>query len=65
MEMDGIFHPVEVKLTSRPSGRDARGLRAFVETYPQLHCGTQVIVHGGPDLHQVNEACLAVPVHLI
>ena len=62
LERDGVFHLIEVKLTSRPSRRDTSGLRAFAESYPGLRLGHRVVVHGGPDLERLDEVTVAVPV---
>lgn len=62
LERDGTFHLIEVKLTSRPTRRDASGLRAFAESYPGLRIGHRLVIHGGPDLERLDEVTIAVPV---
>jgi len=62
LERDGVFVPIEVKLSSRPSRRDLSGLHAFVETYPKLDIGPRIVVHGGSELFLVDESTAAVPV---
>lgn len=62
LERDGRFYPIEIKLASRPSRKDLRGLASFVETYPRLPLGPRIIVHGGVDLFLVDEQTAAVPV---
>ena len=62
LERDGVFHLIEVKLTSRPTRRDTSGLRAFAESYPGLRIGHRLVIHGGPDLERLDEQTLAVPV---
>lgn len=62
LERDGVLHPLEVKLTARPSRRDASGLRAFAQTYSQLRVGPGVVLHAGPDLELLDEETVAVPV---
>ncbi|MSP70816.1 MAG: hypothetical protein EXR76_01250 [Myxococcales bacterium] len=62
LERDGVFHLIEVKLTSRPTRRDASGRRAFAESYPGLRIGHRLVIHGGPDLERLDEQTLAVPV---
>lgn len=37
IEMDNIYHLVEIKCKTRPSKSDLRGILAFKETYPDLH----------------------------
>lgn len=62
LERDGVWCPIEVKLKSRPSRRDASGLHAFAKTYPSLNIGPQLIIHGASELALVDEQTLAVPV---
>ncbi len=62
LERDGRFVPIEVKLASRPSRRDARGLASFASTYTGLTCGPRIIIHGGGDLALIDDATVAVPV---
>lgn len=65
LERDGVFHPVEVKLSSRPSLRDLGGLRSFRATYPRLKVGPGVVVHGGDDLYLIDAETIAVPVDFV
>lgn len=65
IERDGRFLPLEVKLKSRPTRLDARGLAAFASTYPDLRIGPRVIVHGGPDIQRLDEDTLAVPIECL
>jgi len=36
LEQNGVFYPVEIKLTSNPTSKDARGITALRKTYPNL-----------------------------
>ncbi len=65
LERDNRFYPIEVKLTSRPSRRDLRGIKSFQSTYPSLTCGPAVVVHGGTELFLVDEDTVAIPVAAI
>ncbi len=47
LERDGRFFPIEVKLTTAPSRKNARGIRAFRETYPQLQTAPGLVVTPG------------------
>ncbi len=44
LERDGVFFPIEVKATSRPSRRDTSGLSAFRKTYPGLEVSPGLVV---------------------
>lgn len=46
LERDGIFVPVEVKSKAHITEADARGIRAFRETYPNIKHGPGCIVAG-------------------
>ncbi|MBN2358056.1 MAG: ATP-binding protein [Deltaproteobacteria bacterium] len=65
LERDGVFFPIEIKLTARPTARDASGIRSFVDTYPRLRIGPGIVVHGGNELFLVDERTVAVPVDLV
>lgn len=47
LERDGIFFPIEVKLTTSPSRKDTRGFRAFRETYPNLRVAPGLVITPG------------------
>ncbi len=51
---------VEVKATSQPSLKDVRGLRAFLDEYPQRARGG-VVLHGGTDTYWLDQRIVAVP----
>ena len=44
LERDGRFFPIEIKLTTKPTKGDARGLRGFRETYPDLACQMGLVI---------------------
>lgn len=51
--------PMEVKLSDRPSYRDAENLRGFMAEYPQADMG--VLVHAGSQMEHLDKNVLAVP----
>jgi uncharacterized protein len=53
LERDGRFFPIEVKLTSSPSRKDTRGIRAFRETYPQLQIAPGLIITPAQTEHTI------------
>ncbi|MFH1811868.1 MAG: DUF4143 domain-containing protein [Pseudomonadota bacterium] len=65
LERDGVYFPVEIKLSSRPSTRDLSGIRSFIDTYPGLRVAAAIVVHGGDELFLVDERTVAVPVHMV
>lgn len=60
IEREGALLGIEVKTTSRPGPRDARGLRAFLDEYPDTAVGG-VLLHGGPEIFWLHERVLAAP----
>lgn len=51
--------PVEVKATPRPIPKDARGLEAFLEEYPEAEGG--LLLHGGEGIFPLVPRVLAAP----
>ena len=44
LERDGVFYPIEIKLSSAPSRQDTRGITAFRSTYPGLNVAPGLII---------------------
>jgi uncharacterized protein len=61
LERDGMFIPMEMKCGSRVTRADARGIRAFRETYPNLRQGPGVIVAPVEAAELVQDDVIAVP----
>ena len=61
LERDGRLFPIEVKAKSTPTGHDARGLRAFRETYGEARVAPALLVHAGPTAFRLDERTLALP----
>jgi len=61
LERDGRLYPIEVKCKSNVTGHDARGLRAFRDTYPRNQVMTGLIVYAGTECYRVNETTIAWP----
>ncbi len=61
LERDGVFIPIEIKLTSRPHRRDTRGLQSFAATHPHLRVGPHIVIHGGVESFMINEQTIATP----
>lgn len=60
IERAGALLGVEVKTTSNPRPRDARGLRAFLEEYSDTAVGG-LLLHTGEDVFWMHDRVLAVP----
>jgi predicted AAA+ superfamily ATPase len=65
LERDGILYPIEVKLTSRPTRKDARGIRALRENYPDKSIAPGLIIAPAERLEQLSETDYALPWNLI
>jgi len=61
LERDGVLHPIEIKASSRPSPKDARGLRAFRETYPDARIAPGLVLCPGESMARLSEDDTAVP----
>lgn len=60
IERGGALLGIEAKATSRPRPQDARGLRAFLEEYPDKAVGG-LLLHTGQDVFWMHDRVLAVP----
>ncbi len=61
MERDGVFYPIEVKLGSRPSRQDARGVDAFRETYPKLEVAPGLVIAPTGQMAKLCDGAYALP----
>lgn len=61
LERDGKLYPVEAKCKSHLARDDARGLRAFRETYPAAAVMPGLILYAGRECLRVDEQTTAVP----
>ncbi len=61
LEQNGVFIPIEIKSTTRPSRKDTLGIRAFRDTYPHLEIGDGIVVHLGTNNYKLsdNETAIA------
>lgn len=59
-DRDGRLYPIEIKCKSNLTGNDARGIRAFSETYgDRVQPG--LILYAGQEVYRVSECATAVP----
>lgn len=61
LERDGVFFPIEVKLTTRPTRGDARGIVAFRDTYPHLTVAPGLVIAPIDRVVAISEHDYAVP----
>jgi predicted AAA+ superfamily ATPase len=60
LERDARLYPIEVKCKSMPTGHDARGLRAFRETYGRI-VRPGLILHAGTEALRLDAETCAIP----
>lgn len=61
LERDGQCYPIEIKCKSHLSKHDARGIQAFMETYPKEHIPLGIILYPGNICYYVSDNILALP----
>ncbi|MEN9539178.1 MAG: hypothetical protein RLZZ126_1413 [Pseudomonadota bacterium] len=61
LERDETFYPIEVKLASRPTRADARGLRAWREAHPQLRTAPGLVIAPAETQFQLTEQDWVLP----
>jgi len=61
LERDGRFHPIEIKLTTKPSKADTRGLTALRETYPKLKIAPGLVFCPVERAQSLSETDHAIP----
>jgi predicted AAA+ superfamily ATPase len=61
LELDGKLYPIEIKYKSNLGKHDARGLRAFRETYPKGRIMTGLIIYVGKECYPMDENTIALP----
>ncbi len=65
LERDGMFHPVEIKLTANPNRRMVSGIEAFRAAHPHLNCRPGALLCAVERALWVSEHVLAIPWNLI
>lgn len=61
LEHDGRFYPLEIKHTRRPRPKDARGIRAFRESYPQADIAPGLVIAPTEGVLQLTAEDYAIP----
>lgn len=55
------YFPIEIKCKTQISKNDARGICAFIDTYPALDIPLGLILYPGDDVFFVSDKVLALP----
>jgi predicted AAA+ superfamily ATPase len=61
LQFDGYLYPIESKLKSNVSAKDARGIENFRKTYGSEKVHTGVVVYTGDKIRYLTDNVLAVP----
>jgi uncharacterized protein len=61
LERDGILYPLEIKLASRLTQQDARGIESLRETYPKLKIAPGLVIAPVERLSRLSEMDYALP----
>ena len=61
LEYGGRIFPVEFKLTTHPTKKDAKGISSFIETFPNENVSIGIIVCNTPKPYKISETIWAVP----
>lgn len=61
LERDGTLYPLEIKLTSRPSRKDTRGIRALRKNYPAQNIAPGLVIAPTEGLEQLGENEYTIP----
>lgn len=60
-ERDAKLFPIEIKCKGQLTRHDARGLKAFFETYPKEDMMPGIIIYAGNTCYQLDDNIIAVP----
>jgi predicted AAA+ superfamily ATPase len=63
IEKDGFFYPIEIKMKTVLTKRDTKGIKAFVETYPESKVKKGIIIYPGDRCFHLDDFVIAVPYH--
>ncbi|GJL54400.1 MAG: ATPase [Nitrospirales bacterium] len=65
LERDGKLFPMEIKVTSQPARRDARGIKAFRDSYPNLDIQPGLVIAPADRFQKISEDDYAMPWNVI
>jgi hypothetical protein len=61
LERDGRLHPIEIKLTTRPTKGNTRGLMALRTAYPRQKIAAGMVICPIERAHRLNNTDYAIP----
>ncbi len=61
LERDGQYYPIEIKMKSKPTKKDCRGIKAFIESYPNLNIKKGLILCTCEESFYITEDVIAFP----
>lgn len=61
MELNGRLYPIEIKCKTHVTRQDARGLKAFRETYPNQLMAPGIIIYAGKQSYRLDDQVLVLP----
>lgn len=64
IEMDNVYHLIEIKCKTRPVKSDLRGIQAFRETYPDLNYAPSLLICATSEVMPLSNDCFAMPYDL-
>jgi len=66
LEIDGKYFPIEVKCAAAVSRHDARGMRAFRDTYVgKIKIMDGLVIYAGKDIYGIDENVTAIPWNML
>ena len=65
LERDGTLYPLEIKLASRPSRKDTRGIQALRENYPGQKIAPGLVIAPAEGLEQLGKNEYTIPWNII
>ena len=61
LERDGMFYPIEIKLGSRPTKGDLRGIKSLRSVYPKLKIAPGLVICPTEQFMRLDDAEYALP----
>lgn len=61
MDIDGYLYPIEIKCQTRLTANDARGIRAFRDTYGSDRVKTGLIIYAGDVCREISDCTVCIP----
>lgn len=61
IEIDGVIHPVEIKLTSNPTARHCRSMDSLTSCFPGIRLGTGIVIASCEEVRRLRDNVYAVP----